>query len=134
MSILKRAQILVADIWALYGGKDLGEFTDIDTLTMFADYRVPQSLQYFGALEYSPELLAVLKKDELLQNGDDLEVEIRGCSIAAVAKIAEETKKLVPQSIEVNDILADYFLWGFRREKREEMTKFSFHKVRSIYY
>ena len=37
--ILKRAQILVADVWALFEGKGLGEFADIDTITMFADYR-----------------------------------------------------------------------------------------------
>jgi hypothetical protein len=35
----------VADLWALFEGKGRGQFDDIDTLTMFADYRVPQSLQ-----------------------------------------------------------------------------------------
>ena len=39
VSILKRAQILVADIWALFKGQGIGEFHDIDSLTMFADYR-----------------------------------------------------------------------------------------------
>jgi len=36
----KRAQILIADIWACFEGKGLGEFYDIDQLTMFADYRL----------------------------------------------------------------------------------------------
>ena len=53
VTLYKRAQILIADLWALFQGQGLGEFTDIDSLTMFADYRVPQSLQYFGALVYS---------------------------------------------------------------------------------
>ena len=35
----KRAQILVADIWACFEGKGFGEFHDIDSITMFADYR-----------------------------------------------------------------------------------------------
>ena len=39
MHILKRAQILVADLWACFEGQGLGAFTDIDTITMFADYR-----------------------------------------------------------------------------------------------
>lgn len=39
VQFLKRAQILVADLWACYQGCGPGEFTDIDTLTMFADYR-----------------------------------------------------------------------------------------------
>ena len=38
-------QILVSDLWALFEGQGRGRFDDIDTLTMFADYRVPQSLQ-----------------------------------------------------------------------------------------
>ena len=39
VSFYKRAQILVADIWACFEGKDLGAFDDIDSITMFADYR-----------------------------------------------------------------------------------------------
>ena len=52
VSIHKRAQILVADLWQLFEGNGLCEFSDIDEITMFADYRVPQSLQYFEALQY----------------------------------------------------------------------------------
>ena len=33
-------------------GCGVGSFTDIDRLTMFADYRVPQSLQQYGVLRY----------------------------------------------------------------------------------
>lgn len=44
---LKRAQIFVADLWFNFKGKGLGEFYDIDDLTMFADYRVPQVLNTF---------------------------------------------------------------------------------------
>ncbi len=39
VAIYKRAQILIADVWACCGGVGYGEFTDIDTVTMFADYR-----------------------------------------------------------------------------------------------
>jgi hypothetical protein len=37
--LLKRAQILVADLWGCFQGEGHGHFEDIDTLTMFADYR-----------------------------------------------------------------------------------------------
>ncbi|KAK0180909.1 hypothetical protein PV327_003241 [Microctonus hyperodae] len=57
VSFYKRAQILIGDIWSCYKGKDLGEFNDIDVITMFADYRVPQVLMHFGALRYSNPLL-----------------------------------------------------------------------------
>lgn len=32
----KRAQIMVADLWACFEGKGYGSFHDIDTITMFA--------------------------------------------------------------------------------------------------
>ena len=39
VAIHKRAQILVADLWQLFHGEGLGDFKDIDDITMFADYR-----------------------------------------------------------------------------------------------
>lgn len=36
MRLYKRAQILVADLWACFNGEDFGEFHDIDKITMFA--------------------------------------------------------------------------------------------------
>jgi Potential Queuosine, Q, salvage protein family len=36
VQFLKRAQILVADLWAAFRGEQLGQFDDIDKLTMFA--------------------------------------------------------------------------------------------------
>lgn len=54
VSLHKRAQIFIADLWSLFEGKGpAGRFDDIESITMFADYRVPQSLQYFGAMKYS---------------------------------------------------------------------------------
>ena len=39
VAIHKRAQILVADLWQLFEGKKLCAFEDIDSISMFADYR-----------------------------------------------------------------------------------------------
>lgn len=66
VAIYKRAQILVGDIWNFFGGKGLGEFNDIDKITMFADYRIPQVLVYFGALSYTEELMNKLKNGKTL--------------------------------------------------------------------
>lgn len=52
----KRAQIFVGDIWGAYHGKGLGEFNDINKLTMFADYRVPTVLKQLGLMSYSESL------------------------------------------------------------------------------
>jgi hypothetical protein len=40
----KRGQILIGDLYGRFEGKGLGAFYDIDQLTMFPDYRVPQVL------------------------------------------------------------------------------------------
>lgn len=48
---------MVSDIWGCFEGNGIGRFDDIDSITMFADYRVPQALVYFKLLQYSPELM-----------------------------------------------------------------------------
>jgi hypothetical protein len=48
----KRAQIFVGDVWGAYEHAGLGEFHDIDQLTCFADYRVPQLLRPLGIITY----------------------------------------------------------------------------------
>lgn len=60
IAFYKRAQILVADTWSVLEGKGDGCFWDISSITVFADYRLPQVLLYFGALKYSKELLKKL--------------------------------------------------------------------------
>lgn len=62
VSILKRAQILVGDIWACFLGKSPAAFEDIETITMFADYRVPQVLVHFGCMKYNESLMDFLRQ------------------------------------------------------------------------
>lgn len=53
--------------WALYGGQADGYFEDIDYITMFADYRVPQVLVHFGAMTYDDHLMQLLKDGKIRQ-------------------------------------------------------------------
>jgi hypothetical protein len=144
VSLYKRAQILVGDCYALFRGEDLGYFTDIDEITMFPDYRVPQVLIHFGALKYSDELMKDLKEEKILKNGEEKEVEIRGASIY----IVEEAKKIVLELVKnnknknldestikhINSILIDHFLWDYRRANADLLCYIPFHKTFSIYY
>lgn len=140
VSLYKRAQILIADIWACFEGKGFGEFHDIDTITMFADYRIPQALVYFGVLSYSDELTELLRTNHLFRSGDELEVEIRGASIYATDLLVDELKSLAGDSgctgdsAQLNAIIVDHFLWDYRREHDLETKHIPFHKVRDIYY
>lgn len=138
MAFWKRAQILVADIWAVCGGQGYGEFSDIDTVTMFADYRIPQALVYLGCMDYSDELMQLLKKDHVFKSGDREEMEIRGCCIWTVELIVEKVKKILEledvKDTQVNSIIIDEYLWEYRRQFESKTKHVPFHKVRSIYY
>ena len=68
----------MADIWACFNGEDYGEFHDIDKITMFADYRVPQILNSLGCLWYSPLLENAIRRKEIIESGHKWEIQIRG--------------------------------------------------------
>lgn len=78
--ILKRAQIFVADTWACFDGESFGHFRDIDKITMFADYRLPQILNTMGCISYSPSLNAAITSKRVLRSGESWEVQLRGMS------------------------------------------------------
>jgi len=142
VSFLKRAQILVADIHNCFQTSDdlICQFTDIGSLTMFADYRVPQTLAFLGALRYTPELVDRLRSNELVENGSELEVMIRGYSIFVCDKITEQISQMKTKSRstvkrELWAVDVDVFLWTFRRHNAEKIEMaVPFHRCRCIYY
>lgn len=84
MFFYKRAQILAGDIWGAYGrrrGPQPFGFDDMEQLTMFADYRVPQILRARGVLQYSPSLAESVDARRVLAAGS--EEEVRGCRSSA---------------------------------------------------
>ncbi|CAH8592376.1 unnamed protein product [Schistosoma rodhaini] len=132
VSFLKRAQILVGDLWYCFEGKGFGYFHDIDEITAFADYRVPQVLHYFGAIEYSEDLTKKIHNGEEIANGSELEVEIRAATILAVHNIV---KSLNSKNISCNSIMVDNFLWNYRRSHADEIdAEIPMHRTRCIYY
>ncbi|KAH7096080.1 hypothetical protein FB567DRAFT_486847 [Paraphoma chrysanthemicola] len=131
---LKRAQILVADLWAAFEGEGYGEFNDIDKITMFADYRIPQMLHSLGMMWYCPPLENKLRRLELIESGHPWEMQIRGCSIWGVELLRREILKLKPDA-KVNAILIDFFLYDQAKEKeRDEAEVIPHHRTRSIWY
>ncbi|KAI8093723.1 uncharacterized protein BX664DRAFT_295627 [Halteromyces radiatus] len=130
--ILKRAQILIADIWACFDGSMYGEFYDIDTITMFADYRVPQALYHLGLLEYNTELKTKLIKREKVLSGSQEEIEIRGNSIWAVELVRQKIQEQYHNKT-INAILIDFYIWDLAKEIQNQLTVPT-HHTRSCFY
>lgn len=124
----KRAQILVADVWGAFGGKDWGEFENIDALTAFADYKLPQILRAWKILKYSPTLARKVDAQIELPANSPAEIEIRAATLWVVeflrAALAKRGRSL--WSIQV-----DWILWE-ASQSREGMKPY--HRVRTIFY
>ncbi|CAD8100092.1 unnamed protein product [Paramecium primaurelia] len=125
----KRSQILIGDIYAALKGQGLGKFNDIEILTMFPDYRVPQILNQLNVLQYDEELQNMIKNEIEINHGSEYEIEIRANSVIAVELIKEEFKKLGQK---LNSIEVDWMLWQMGEELRFDIVPH--HRTLSIYY
>ncbi|EAW16279.1 queuosine 5'-phosphate N-glycosylase/hydrolase [Aspergillus fischeri NRRL 181] len=75
--LYKRAQILVADLWACFNGESYGEFHDIDKITMFAEGHI--------------------RSKKLIPSGSNWEIELRATSIWCVELIRREIERQHPE-------------------------------------
>ncbi|KAL2020537.1 hypothetical protein VTK56DRAFT_8337 [Thermocarpiscus australiensis] len=131
---LKRAQILIADLWACFEGESYGAFRDIDKITMFADYRVPQILNSMGCLTYSPTLAGAIRDKREIPSGGNWELELRACSIWCVELIRREILRKHPGA-HINAILIDFFLYDTMKEMEAAgQDSVPHHRTRSIWY
>lgn len=124
MRFYKRAQILVADIWACFNNKSYGHFTDINSITMFADYRVPVILHTLSCITYSPPLTSHIHHKKHLPSGHTWEIQLRGASIWCVEMIKRYIESRHPESRGiVNSILIDFYLYDTAKEMEESLRK-----------
>ncbi|PIN08112.1 Cobyrinic acid a,c-diamide synthase [Handroanthus impetiginosus] len=126
--LYKRAQIFAADLWGAFKGQGYGEFIDIDSVTMFADYIVPAVLQQLGVLKYSPSLSKMIESNQEISSGSEEEVELRACSVHAVEKIRELIHR--KSGKQVLSVELDLWLWAFGVQCRS----LQHHRTLSIYY
>ena len=96
LPFLKRAQIAAADLHRA----GVACFSDLHRLTMFADNLVPHVLRLDGVLEFEPELVARIEREELLEHGSPAEVEIRACAVQAVELIVAARPGSLPVQID----------------------------------
>lgn len=124
----KRAQIFVADLWGAFKGQNYGEFHDIKSITIFADYIVPAVLRELGILKYGSNLSCSIDSSSEIVPGSEEEVEIRACSVYAVEKMRELINKKFGKQLLSIDI--DLWLWSCGVQN----MALSHHRTLSIYY
>jgi len=122
--LLKRAQIVPADLH----GAGVASFPDLDALTCFPDYKLPQVLRHFGACEYSTDLARRVDGWEELRPGDPAEVEIRAATVVAVERLREA---LHERGRPLRSIEVDWILWD-RSQGLYPVRPY--HRTRTIFY
>ena len=127
--LLKRAQICVADLHAAFHGQRWGAFADLDDLTAFADYKLPQLLRRYGALVYAPELARQVDGYMLIPVGSEPEIEIRAATVWAVELLR---RMLAERGIRRPASAIDYRLWAESQTAPPDAAPY--HRTRTIYY
>lgn len=127
--LLKRAQICVADLHAAFAGTRWGHFTDLDGLTAFADYKLPQRLRSQGVLVYADALAAQVDAQVLLPAGSEAEVEIRAATVWGIELLR---RALAERGVIQPASAIDYRLWA--ESQQHTADERPYHRTRTIYY
>jgi hypothetical protein len=122
--LLKRAQIVAADLH----GSGAASFPDLDALTCFADYKLPQALRHLGALTYSDRLARRVDDWRELTPGEPAEVEIRAATVVAVERLREA---LAGTGRRLRSFEVDWMLWELAQGLYPVRPH---HRVRTVFY
>jgi len=124
LEFLKKAQIFVNDINLFLNLK----IKNLNHLTCFPDYKLPQVFHHFGIIAYKDSLLKKIQKRQLIKKGSREEIEIRLATILITEKIKEILKK---EKIQMSSVEIDNRIWNLSKK-----TKLSFphHLTKTIYY
>jgi hypothetical protein len=125
----KRAQIFAADLYHAFSGKGWGAFPDIDRLTAFADYKLPQVLRHLGVLSYRDELAAQIDRRAELRAGSEEEVEIRAMTVWAVEALRIA---FLNAGRRVTSMQIDNWLWQLGQ--LDAFRTKPYHRCRTIFY
>src|SRR3989344_4466368 len=105
------------------------ELSNLDKLTAFADYKVPQMLRKFGVLEYISELANKIDGYEEIEAGSREEIEIRAATIWAIEEMKEVLRPRFPQ---ITARQLDDHLWSLGQTKSPDDTPS--HRTNTIFY
>ncbi len=129
VAFYKRAQLnskMIHDTLISQGKQGL---TNLDQLTAFADYKIPQMLRKLSVVSYSLSLVRKIDSYQLIEPNSAAEIEIRAASIWGVELIRQELRK---QHDFVTAAHVDSLLWT-RSQKKFKDDK-PYHRTETIYY
>ena len=128
--LYKRSQLLASDLSLALKGKGLGQFEDLDDLTIFADNLVPHVLRLEGILEYAPSLIDDIEAEHLIPAGSDEEIEIRACCVHAVELMIGTAAEA---SVHWTARDVDQVLWHQGQNPRYK-KRGKRHRTRTVFY
>lgn len=127
VALYKRAQITVGDLNAALNLN----LSNMDHLTTFADYRIPQLLRHVGILEYSTALSTKVDTfDETLTREE--EVSIRAATVVVVDELAALLHTRTAKKITAVEL--DWHLWQVGEALHEKGQLSPHHRVKTIFY
>ncbi len=107
----KRAQLFIGMVQGRFNHFDAG----LEDLTVFADYRVPQTLHAMGMLRYNFELFNTISSNDLIPYGSRQELEIRAATIVLTDTLLDKLNE--HHSGSLNALHIDYLLWSAMRKR-----------------
>jgi hypothetical protein len=124
----KRAQICVADLSGFFQGRSWGAFNDLEHLTVFADYKLPQILRHFGVLEYRSSLAERIDNQEMIPAGSEEEIELRAATVWACELLRRD---LHQRGVVLTAAELDQRLWLLSQHIPDMKP---YHRTRTMYY
>lgn len=128
----KRAQLVCS---MLHGARVGGGFRDIEALTVFADYRLPQLLRVVdvGILHLAPALAARIDAGEPIVRDSAEEVLLRAATVWGATAVGDALRARAGAA-DITQAQLDYYLWrtAVRRDAAGELP--AFHKTRCTAY
>jgi hypothetical protein len=125
----KRAQILAGDLAGAFDFAAPAAFSDLDGLTAFADYKVPQVMRHLGLLVYDDDLANRIARWEHLPAGSPAEVEIRAAPIWGCELLRQEMAAFGRQ---IRSLELDWLLWTSGQQQDSPIEPY--HRTLTIYY
>lgn len=116
----KRAQLFVGMVYGKFQNETELPITteSLEDLTVFADYRVPQTLIAMGIIQPSANLLTKINREERVYTGSRMELELRASTVVGADALTEALNDVRDE--DVNILHTDFLLWSAAR-KREQM-------------